>query len=164
VSRKVVPMRMSHKVVPPETQSFVFKSESRSGSRQQPDERMPRLPRNWTAPEAAHQACRWNRIGLPDQCDRCRQSAQSGELPARQHPKPAAAVTHVTDAPSLLDLWITAAAFARSHTVFFDNTTPSPFPTRLHLWLVADGASRWSLQAFADPPITPRLSAPCGQD
>ena len=24
-------------------------------------------------------------------------------------------------------------------TVFFDNTTPSPFPTRLHLWLVALG-------------------------
>jgi hypothetical protein len=22
-------------------------------------------------------------------------------------------------------------------TVFFDNTTPSPFPTRLHLWLLA---------------------------
>jgi hypothetical protein len=24
-------------------------------------------------------------------------------------------------------------------TVFFDNTTPSPFPTRLHLWLIALG-------------------------
>ena len=26
-------------------------------------------------------------------------------------------------------------------TVFYDNTSPSPFPTRLHLWLLADGAS-----------------------
>jgi hypothetical protein len=26
-------------------------------------------------------------------------------------------------------------------TVFFDNTTPSPFPTRLHLWLVALGVA-----------------------
>jgi hypothetical protein len=24
-------------------------------------------------------------------------------------------------------------------TVFYDNTTPSPFPTRLHLWLLALG-------------------------
>src|SRR5574337_1223758 len=26
-------------------------------------------------------------------------------------------------------------------TVFYDHTTPSPFPTRLHLWLLAQG--RW---------------------
>ncbi len=26
-------------------------------------------------------------------------------------------------------------------TVFYDNTSASPFPTRLHLWLLADGAS-----------------------
>jgi hypothetical protein len=28
-------------------------------------------------------------------------------------------------------------------TVFYDNTTPSPFPTRLHLWLIALGIDVW---------------------
>lgn len=44
-------------------------------------------------------------------------------------------------------------------TVFYDNTSPSPFPTRLHLWLLADGASTCLLPASAAPPTTPKLSA-----
>jgi hypothetical protein len=41
-------------------------------------------------------------------------------------------------------------------TVFYDNTSPSPFPTRLHLWLLADGASRSASRASAAPLTTPR--------
>jgi hypothetical protein len=44
-------------------------------------------------------------------------------------------------------------------TVFDENTSPSPFPTRLHLWLLADGASTSASPASAVPPTTPRLSA-----
>jgi len=44
-------------------------------------------------------------------------------------------------------------------TVFYDNTSPSPFPTRLHLWLLADGALTFASPASAVPPITPKLSA-----
>jgi len=45
-------------------------------------------------------------------------------------------------------------------TVFYDNTSPSPFPTRLHLWLLADGASTSASRASVVPPIMPRSSAP----
>ena len=45
-------------------------------------------------------------------------------------------------------------------TVFYDNTSPSPFPTSLHLWLLADGASTCASRAKAVPPTMPRLSAP----
>src|SRR5258708_16710981 len=45
-------------------------------------------------------------------------------------------------------------------TVFYDNTSPSPFPTRLHLWLLADGALTSASRANAVPPTTPTLSAP----
>ncbi len=41
-------------------------------------------------------------------------------------------------------------------TVFYDNTSPSPFPTRLHLWLLADGASMSASPASAAPPTTLR--------
>ena len=41
-------------------------------------------------------------------------------------------------------------------TVFYDNTSPSPFPTRLHLWLLADGASTSASSASAVPPTMPR--------
>src|SRR5215469_990766 len=41
-------------------------------------------------------------------------------------------------------------------TVFYDNTSPSPFPTRLHLWLLADGASTSASRANAVPPTMPR--------
>jgi hypothetical protein len=41
-------------------------------------------------------------------------------------------------------------------TVFYDNTSPSPFPTRLHLWLLADGGSTCASPASAAPPTTPR--------
>ena len=44
-------------------------------------------------------------------------------------------------------------------TVFYDNTSPSPFPTRLHLWLLADGGSMFASPVSAVPPTTPRLSA-----
>jgi hypothetical protein len=44
-------------------------------------------------------------------------------------------------------------------TAFYDNTSPSPFPTRLHLWLLADGALTFASPASAVPPITPKLSA-----
>ncbi len=44
-------------------------------------------------------------------------------------------------------------------TVFYDNTSPSPFPTRLHLWLLADGASMSASPASAVPLTTPRSSA-----
>lgn len=45
-------------------------------------------------------------------------------------------------------------------TVFYDNTSPSPFPTSLHLWLLADGASTCASRANAVPPTMPRSSAP----
>jgi hypothetical protein len=41
-------------------------------------------------------------------------------------------------------------------TVCDENPSPSPFPTRLHLWLLADGASTSASRASAVPPITPR--------
>src|SRR2546425_906704 len=41
-------------------------------------------------------------------------------------------------------------------TVFYDNTSPSPFPTCLHLWLLADGASTSASSASAVPPTMPR--------
>ena len=44
-------------------------------------------------------------------------------------------------------------------TVFYDNTSASPFPTRLHLWLLADGASMSTSRASAVPLTTPKLSA-----
>ena len=44
-------------------------------------------------------------------------------------------------------------------TVFYDNTSPSPFPTSLHLWLLADGASTCASRANAVPPTMPRLKA-----
>ena len=44
-------------------------------------------------------------------------------------------------------------------TVFYDNTSPSPFPTSLHLWLLADGASTSASHASAAPPTMPRSSA-----
>ena len=44
-------------------------------------------------------------------------------------------------------------------TVFYDNTSASPFPTRLHLWLLADGASMSPSPASAVPLTTPKLSA-----
>ncbi len=44
-------------------------------------------------------------------------------------------------------------------TVFYDNTSPSPFPTRLHLWLLALGVDvRFTRKCC--PPTTPRLNAP----
>jgi hypothetical protein len=43
-------------------------------------------------------------------------------------------------------------------TVFYDNTSASPFPTRLHLWLLADGASTSASSASAVPLTTPKLS------
>ncbi len=44
-------------------------------------------------------------------------------------------------------------------TVFYDNTSASPFPTRLHLWLLADGGSTSASPASAVPLTTPKLSA-----
>jgi hypothetical protein len=44
-------------------------------------------------------------------------------------------------------------------TVFYDNTSPSPFPTSLHLWLLADGASTCASRVNAVPPTMPRLNA-----
>jgi helix-turn-helix protein len=44
-------------------------------------------------------------------------------------------------------------------TVFYDNTSPSPFPTSLHLWLLADGALTCASRANAVPPTMPRLNA-----
>jgi hypothetical protein len=42
-------------------------------------------------------------------------------------------------------------------TVFYDNTTPSPFPTRLHLWLLALGVDvRFTRKRC---PTTPSSSA-----
>ena len=35
-------------------------------------------------------------------------------------------------------------------TVFYDNSTPSPFPTRLHLWLLALGVQ----VRFTRPPLS----------
>ena len=43
-------------------------------------------------------------------------------------------------------------------TVFYDNTTPSPFPTRLHVWLIAAFSPSALHAASAVPPIT-RLSS-----
>ena len=38
-------------------------------------------------------------------------------------------------------------------TVFYDNTTPSPFPTRLHLWLLALGVQvRFTRHPLSDRP------------
>jgi hypothetical protein len=41
-------------------------------------------------------------------------------------------------------------------TVFYDNTSPSPFATRLHLWLLADSALMSASPASVVPPIMPR--------
>lgn len=79
--------------------------------------------------------------------------------PRVRTPKPAAADYYVTLRRAFLTHGLPLRLSLDHDTVFFDNTTPSPFPTRLHLWLVADGALRWSLRASADPPITPPLSA-----
>jgi putative transposase len=44
-------------------------------------------------------------------------------------------------------------------TVFYENTSPSLFPTSLHLWLLADGASTSASHASVVPPTMPRLNA-----
>jgi hypothetical protein len=44
-------------------------------------------------------------------------------------------------------------------TVLYENTSASPFPTHLHLWLLADGASTSASSASAVPLTTPKLSA-----
>jgi len=44
-------------------------------------------------------------------------------------------------------------------TVFFDNTTTSPFPTRLHLWREEAWVWRSASRVCAVPPITPRSNA-----
>jgi hypothetical protein len=75
-------------------------------------------------------------------------------------PQPAAADYYVTLRRAFLTYGLPLRVSLDHDTVFFDNTTPSPFPTRLHLWLLADGASRWSLRVSAGLPITPRLSVP----
>ena len=59
-------------------------------------------------------------------------------------PKPAAADYYVTLRRAFLTYGLPLRLSLDHDTVFFDNTTPSPFPTRLHLWLVADGVLRWS--------------------
>jgi hypothetical protein len=54
-------------------------------------------------------------------------------------PKPAAADYYVTLRRAFLTYGLPLRLSLDHDTVFFDNTTPSPFPTRLHLWLVALG-------------------------
>jgi hypothetical protein len=53
--------------------------------------------------------------------------------------KPAAADYFVTLRRAFLAYGLPARLSLDHDTVFFDNTTPSPFPTRLHLWLLALG-------------------------
>lgn len=53
--------------------------------------------------------------------------------------KPAAADYFVTLRRAFLSYGLPARLSLDHDTVFFDNTTLSPFPTRLHLWLVALG-------------------------
>lgn len=57
-------------------------------------------------------------------------------------PKPAAADYYMTLRRAFLTYRLPLRLTLDHDTVFFDNTTSSPFPTRLHLWLLADGASR----------------------
>jgi hypothetical protein len=54
-------------------------------------------------------------------------------------PKPAAADYYVTLRRAFLTYGLPQRLSVDHDTVFFDNTTPSPFPTRLHLWLLALG-------------------------
>jgi len=53
--------------------------------------------------------------------------------------KPAAADYYVTLRRAFLTYGLPLRLSLDHDTVFFDNTTPSPFPTRLHLWLLALG-------------------------
>ena len=59
--------------------------------------------------------------------------------PRVRTPKPAAADYYVTLRRAFLTHGLPLRLSLDHDTVFFDNTTPSPFPTRLHLWLVALG-------------------------
>jgi hypothetical protein len=54
-------------------------------------------------------------------------------------PKPAASDYYVTLRRAFLTYGLPLRLSLDHDTVFFDNTTPSPFPTRLHLWLLALG-------------------------
>ncbi len=53
--------------------------------------------------------------------------------------KPAAADYYVTLRHAFLSIGMPKRLSLDHDTVFFDNTSPSPFPTRLHLWLIALG-------------------------
>jgi hypothetical protein len=53
--------------------------------------------------------------------------------------KPAAADYYITLRRAFLTYGLPRRLSLDHDTVFFDNTTPSPFPTRLHLWFIALG-------------------------
>lgn len=53
--------------------------------------------------------------------------------------KPAAADYYVTLRRAFLNYGLPKRLSLDHDTVFFDNTSPSPFPTRLHLWLLGLG-------------------------
>jgi hypothetical protein len=108
---------------------------------------LPQPPRQ--VPEAAHQewqmdaqgAMRVDGIGsvslinVIDVVSRLKVES----CPRVSTPKPAAADYYVTLRRAFLTYGLPLRLSLDHDTVFFDNTTPSPFPTRLHLWLVALG-------------------------
>ena len=108
---------------------------------------LPQPPRQ--VPEAAHQewqmdaqgAMRVDGIGsvslinVIDVVSRLKVES----CPRVSTPKPAAADYYVTLRRAFLTYGLPLRLSLDHDTAFFDNTTPSPFPTRLHLWLVALG-------------------------
>jgi len=78
--------------------------------------------------------------GEPDQHRRCRQSLASTEsYPSLETTNPALADYQLSLRRAFLTYGLPEVLTLDHGTVFYDNTTPSPFPTRLHLWLLALG-------------------------
>ena len=115
--------------------------------RYQPHHDLPQPPR--VSPSTPHQEWQMDASsdhaggrggqGQSDHRCRCRESPKAESYPSLETTNPALPDYQLTDTPSVLHVWLTGDADADHGTVFYDNTTPSPFPTRLHLWLLALG-------------------------
>ena len=78
--------------------------------------------------------------GKLDQHCRCRQSLASAEsYPSLETTNPALPDYRLTLRRAFLTYGLPETLTLDHGTVFYENTTPSPFPTRLHVWLLALG-------------------------
>ena len=107
------------------------------------------------------EACTWRGgQSLCDHHDRCGQPLAAVEsYPCLDTTNPPLEAYHLMLRRAFLSVGLPWRITFDHGTVFYDNPSPSPFPTSLHLWLLADGALTSALPASAAPPTMPRSSA-----